>query len=92
MMTDSSNGKVYNVCGSDIHKMQHYTDALIHASSYENNEVEQKKYAPNYRDIDIQVQIGDTSELVEDTGWEPTIELEKTMEDLLQYWLKKIGG
>lgn len=92
MMTDSSNGKVYNVCGSDIHKMQHYTDALIHASSFEYNEVEQKIYAPYYRDIDIQVQIGDTSELVEDTGWEPTIELEKTMEDLLQYWLKKIGG
>lgn len=92
MMTDSSNGKVYNVCGSDIHKMQHYTDALIHASSFGYNEVEQKIYAPYYRDIDIQVQIGDTTELVEDTGWEPTIELEKTMEDLLQYWLKKIGG
>lgn len=92
MMTDKSNGKVYNVCGKDIHKMQHYTDALINASSFEYNEIKQEIYPPYYRDIDIQVQIGDTTELVEDTGWKPVIELEQTMEDLLQYWIKKIGG
>lgn len=91
MISENSDRKVYNVCGEDIHKMQYYTDCLINASSLEYDEVEQKIYKPYYRDIDIQIQIGDTSGLREDTGWSPQIKLEDTMEDLLNYWLNKIG-
>ena len=91
MISEKSSGKVYNVCGSEVHKMQYYTDELINASPLEYEEVKQKIYPPYYRDIDIQVQIGDTKELTEDTDWHPEIPLSKTMEDLLTYWLKKIG-
>ena len=91
MMTDKSNGNVYNVCGEEVHKMQYYTDCLINASSMDYNEIEQKIYKPFYRDIDIQIQIGDVSGLKKDTNWEPTISLEQTMEDLLIYWVKKLG-
>ena len=91
MTTDNSNGKVYNVCGEKVHQMQYYTDCLINASSIDYNNIEQKIYPPFYRDIDIQIQIGDITELKNDTNWEPLISLEQTMEDLLQYWIKKLS-
>lgn len=91
MLNPKSNGGVYNVCGSDVHKMQYYTDLLINSSIFEYNEVEQKIYEPYYRPIDIQVQIGDSSELVELTGWEPKITIQQTMHDLLNYWRKKLS-
>lgn len=92
MLSEKSNGKVYNVCGSEVHKMQHYTDKLIEVSPLAYEEVEQKIHPPYYREIDIQVQIGDTKELIKDTDWCPEITIDKTMQDLLNYWVKKLGG
>lgn len=91
MLNPKSKGGVFNVCGTDVNKMQRYTDLLIEASTMEYDEVEQRIYEPYYRPIDIQVQIGDPKELVELTGWKPEIPLEQTMEDLLNYWRKKLS-
>jgi len=90
MQTDNSNGNVYNVCGEEVHKMQYYTDCLIKASSLNYDDVEQRIHKPFYRDIDIQVQIGDVSDLKRDTDWQPKIPLSQTMSDLLQYWISKL--
>jgi len=90
MTNKESKGKVYNVCGSEVHKMQYYTDLLIKSSSFEYNDIVQEIYPPYYRPIDIQVQIGDAKQLIELTGWEPKISIEQTMQDLLTYWINKI--
>jgi len=90
MQTDNSNGNVYNVCGEEVHKMQYYTDCLIEASSLNYDDVEQRIHKPFYRDIDIQVQIGDVSDLKRDTDWQPEIPLSQTMSDLLHYWISKL--
>ena len=42
-------------------------------------------------DVYIDIQIGDTTDLEELTGWEKKISIEKTLKDLLNYWVKKIG-
>ena len=44
-----------------------------------------------YRDIDIHYQHGDSSNLKEITKWKPEIDIGQTLEDLLNYWLKKIN-
>tara|TARA_Y100001938_G_C8088234_1_gene433387 strand:- start:590 stop:1567 length:978 start_codon:yes stop_codon:yes gene_type:complete len=90
MMSDLSDGNVYNVCGQDVRPMQYYTDCLINSSTFDYEEVKQEIYKPYYRDIDIEIQIGDTEELFQHTGWEPEIPLDKTMEDLLNYWRRKL--
>ena len=90
MKNPDSNGRVFNVCGNQVHKMQYYTDLLIKYSNFEYHEIEQKIYDPYYRPIDIQVQIGDSKELVELTGWSPKISIDQTMEDLLNYWRNKL--
>jgi GDP-4-dehydro-6-deoxy-D-mannose reductase len=90
MMTEQSLGKVFNVCGEDVHEMQYFTDKLIEASGIPYNEIEQVIDSKLYRPIDIEVQIGDSTELKEITGWKPNYTIEKTMEDLLSYWINKL--
>lgn len=87
MMTDASDGKIFNVSGDDPYRMGVYTDMLVKLSGLEG--VEQKIHAPFYRPIDIHYQHGDTSELIEMTSWSPKFTLEQTMSDLLNYWIKK---
>lgn len=89
MLAPESKGQVYNVCGDEINEMQHYTDLLIKHSKYDT--IKQEIYAPYYRDIDIQVQIGDSSSLKNLTGWEPVITIDQTMKDLLNYWRNKLS-
>ena len=90
MMTPNSYGKVFNVCGEEVHKMQYFTDKLIESSGIPYNEIIQKIDDKLYRPIDIQIQIGDSSELKTITGWEPKYTIEQTMEDLLNYWVIKL--
>jgi GDP-mannose 4,6-dehydratase len=91
MLAEESNGKVFNVCGDEINKMQKYTDLLIEHSKFEYDQVEQQIYEPYYRPIDIQVQVGDSSSLREITNWKPSIDISTTMKDLLDYWRKKLN-
>lgn len=79
---------IFNVCGAEIHKMQYFTDELIKVSSLKNVILE--VHQPFYREIDIKIQIGDCKKLEALTGWEPVIPIEKTMEDLFNYWVKKL--
>jgi len=90
MINPKSNKKVFNICGTEIHKMQYYTDQLIKESKFQYDEIKQQIYPPYYRDIDIQVQIGDIREITELTGWKATIPIETTMKNLLDYWRIKL--
>ena len=90
MMTEKSNGKVFNVCGTEVHKMQYFTDRLIEASGIPYSEIQQQIDEKLYRPIDIQVQIGDSTEVMEITDWVPEYTLEETMRDLLNYWINKL--
>ena len=79
---------VYNVCGEGVHEMQHFTDLLIAASGLKG--IEQVIHKPFYRPIDIEIQIGDTAYLKSRIDWRQQYSLETTMDDLLNYWVKKL--
>ena len=70
--------------------MQYFTDKLIEASGFDYDEIEQVIDDKLYRPIDIEVQIGDSSDLTNLVGWKPTFTIEETMRDLLNYWIKKL--
>jgi GDP-4-dehydro-6-deoxy-D-mannose reductase len=80
--------KIFNICGTDLHKMQYFTDLLIKQSNVKN--VSQYIAPELYREIDIQVQIGDTNRLKKLTNWEPVIPITTTLKDLYNYWLQKV--
>lgn len=88
MMNENSNGGIYNVCGETPYKMRHFTDLLVRYSGL--TDVEYKIHEPFWRPIDIHYQNGDSTNLKELTGWEPKIDLEQTISDLLNYWVNKI--
>ncbi len=88
MTSHDCNGKVFNVCGDTPRKMQYFADKLIELSGLDD--IKKKIHDPFYRPIDIHYQHGDSSELCSLTKWQPTIEIEQTLEDLLRYWLEKI--
>ena len=83
-----SNGKVYNVCGGDPLKMRVYTNLLLKFSKLEDVKMEINKKL--WRPIDIQFQDGDASLIKEELGWEPTIPIETTIKDLLNFWYNKL--
>jgi len=91
MMEERSSGKVFNVCGTTKHKMQYFTDKLIEAAGFSLDEVEQKINPDFYRPIDIQVQVGDSSDVTDLVDWAPTIPIETTLSDLLAYWERKLA-
>jgi GDP-4-dehydro-6-deoxy-D-mannose reductase len=83
-----SNGKVYNVCGGEPLKMREYTNMLIEFSKLEN--IEMKISDKLWRPIDIQYQDGDASLIKKELGWEPTIPIRDTINDLLIFWYNKL--
>ena len=89
MISDECDGQIFNVCGDIPRKMQYFADKLIEISGLEN--VKQEIHAPFYRPIDIHYQHGDSKNLFNLTGWEPTISIEQTLDDLLKYWCDKVG-
>jgi GDPmannose 4,6-dehydratase len=91
MMNPEAHGKVYNVCGKDVHKMQYFTDKLIEASNIPYEEIKQQIDEKLYRPIDIQIQIGDSSELEDITGWKIKYTIDTCMKDLLNYWINKLN-
>lgn len=90
LMQNYENGEAYNVCGlpDTVSEMEVFTDKLIEISGLSGvtKEISPKLYRP----IDIAVQIGNTEKLRKQTGWTPTIPLEKTLRELYEYWLRKI--
>ena len=91
LMQKYDNGEAYNVCGPEqsVVKMQFFTDKLIEISGLKG--VEKQVSKELYRPIDIQVQIGDTTQLKLKTGWVPEIPIEQTLTDLFEYWVRKLS-
>lgn len=88
MISDKTSGHVINVCGGDTLKMRYYTETLLKLSGL--TDVQLEVDSKLWRPIDIQYQDGDSSKCRELVGWQPEYDIETTLKDLLNYWIKKI--
>ena len=89
MMSDKTSGQIYNVCSGTPEKIGFYTKKLIELSGLQNVEMEiEPKF---WRDIDIQYQDGNCTKIINELGWFPKYSIDETLNDLLQYWLKKLS-
>ena len=80
-------GEVYNICSGKSYKMMFIVDYLVHTTGIK------VKYVTNLtlmRPSDVPRLLGDYSKFRSVTGWTPTIPFEKTLDDLLKYWLEKV--
>lgn len=80
-------GEVYNICAGKAVKIQKVLETLL---GFSKVKVEVRQDPSRMRPSDVPILLGDNSKFVKQTGWQPTIPFEKTMEDLLNYWRAKI--
>ena len=76
-------GIVYNVCSGTAPSMQEVLDGLRRRASVPVDvEIDPALARPH----DAPVVVGNHERLTHDTGWHPTIPLERTLDDLLAFW------
>lgn len=81
-------GGVYNVCSGSDRAIREILDILLSLGKIPIKvEVDPGKL----RRADIPVLRGDNRRLREATGWSPSIPLERTLEDLLQWWRDEVA-
>jgi GDP-4-dehydro-6-deoxy-D-mannose reductase len=87
MMQSATPGIPYNVCSGVPTAVRALVDLFV---SKARVNIELKQDPARFRPNDTPVVLGDRSRIKDDTGWEPTIPLEKTVDDLLAYWREQI--
>lgn len=80
-------GEVYNICSGKAWKISQVLDFLL---SLAKVKVCVKKDPKRMRPSDVPILIGDSKKFVKKTGWKPTIPMEKTLTDLLDYWRDEV--
>ena len=81
-------GEVYNIASGKAITIQELLDRLI-ALSHVEVTVEQDP--DRMRPSDVEILIGDSSSFRADTGWEPEIPLDQTLQDIVEYWRQRVA-
>jgi GDP-4-dehydro-6-deoxy-D-mannose reductase len=81
-------GEVYNICSGKPYRIKEVLDILLGMAKIK---VQTKQDPARMRPSDVSVLQGDSTKFRAKTGWKPEIPLEKTLEDLLNYWRKRLG-
>lgn len=80
-------GEVYNLCSGRDVSIREVLEILLGFTSLRISvQVDPARLRPS----DVPILRGDCSRMSRRTGWHPTLPLEKTLEDLLNYWRDKI--
>jgi len=87
LMATAKPGVPYNVCSGTATAIRSLVDLFV-AKAQVKITIEQDpaRFRPN----DTPLVLGDRSRILRDTGWVPEIPLEKTVDDLLEYWRAEI--
>lgn len=80
-------GEVYNISSGKAVSIEEILNRLIKMSEVE---IRVAKDPERMRPSDVEVLIGDSTKFRELTKWKPEIPLQKTLEDTLNYWRKKV--
>ena len=80
-------GEVYNICSGKTHSIE---DVLKQLLSMSTVKVRIEPDPARMRPSDVMLLHGDCTKFMKRTGWKPTIPLETTLKDLLEYWREKV--
>jgi len=83
MMASAKPGIPYNVCSGTAVPIRTLVELMTSKARVPITiEQDPARFRPN----DTPLVLGDHSRLSADTGWQPRIPLERTVEDLISYW------
>jgi len=82
-------GRIYNVCSGRAVRVRELLDLLLaRARVAVTVRLDPALYRPN----DNPLVVGSPARLRDELGWTPEIPLERTLDDLLDYWRKALAG
>lgn len=82
-----SPGAVYNVCSGRALPIRELVEGLVRRGQVRIDiDIDPALYRPH----DAPLVLGDASLVKRDTGWEPRIPLDRTLDDLLAYWRRAV--
>ena len=76
-------GQTYNVGRGEAVKISALLDMLLKEAKCP---IEVRRDEKRMRPSDVPLHVADTTKIRSDTGWQPTISLEETVKDTLNYW------
>lgn len=83
MMQHATPGLPYNVCSGTATAIRTLLDTFVARAHVP---ITIKPDASRFRPNDTPIVLGDRSRIKNDTGWQPAIPLQQTIDDLLTYW------
>ncbi len=86
-LTRGKPGEVYNIGSGKAYSIREVLEMLLKMCRVE---VRVEQDPSLMRPSDVPATLCDYSKLHRDTGWTPSIPLEKTLEDVMDYWRKKV--
>jgi GDP-4-dehydro-6-deoxy-D-mannose reductase len=87
MVSTAACGIPYNVCSGRQLSIRTLVETFVdRAHTRVSIEQDPSLFRPN----DLPMLVGDHSRLTEDTGWTPSIPLEQTIDDLLEFWRRRV--
>lgn len=86
LMSDGIAGEAYHVCSGVDRSVRSLADTLIGLSSAD---IRLETDPDLFRPVDLKVLRGDNRKITRQTGWTPTIAIEQTLSDLLEFWRRE---
>ncbi len=80
-------GEAYNICSGVAHPIKEVLDMLL---ALTQTKIEVRPDPARRRPSDVPVLQGDNTKFVQATGWTPSIPFEQTLQDILDYWRKRV--
>jgi GDP-4-dehydro-6-deoxy-D-mannose reductase len=80
-------GEVYNLCSGRGSTIRNILEILLGLA---NIRVEVREDPDRLRPSDVPILIGDCARFRQISGWQPTIPLDVTLKDLLDYWRQRV--
>lgn len=81
-------GEVYNVCTGHAVVIRDLVEALVGRARVPVAIVQDPA---RYRPVDVPVVVGSPARLSAETGWTPDIPLDRTLDDILEWWRSQTG-
>ena len=81
--------RCFNICSGQPRKIGDVLQEMLAMSSVDINVTEDPE---RMRPSDIPTATGDTQAMRTTTGWQPSIELHSTLEQLLGYWREQVAA
>jgi GDP-4-dehydro-6-deoxy-D-mannose reductase len=76
-------GRVYNVCSGHAVLIRDLLDMLLARARVT---IDVRVDPDRYRPSDQPIVVGDSTRIKDELGWTPEVPLERTLDDLIDYW------